>query len=150
MDPTIRLGSFKSEPGNPPQEVPGQLCFLPRDHLTRPSRRRTETQRGSGIHNAHDMMNGLFQSWDDDYDQQELRLKDGSQLQFVDSLSTVASTSIKKFQYACLVRDERMVLVWHDDLQQIIPHATRLEEKLLSLVRLDLLQILLKEKLTCS
>jgi hypothetical protein len=97
-----------------------------------------------------DMMNGLFQSWDDDYDQQELRLKDGSQLQFVDSLSTVASTSIKKFQYACLVRDERMVLVWHDDLQQIIPHATRLEEKLLSLVRLDLLQILLKEKLTCS
>jgi len=40
----------------------------------------------------------------------------------------------KKFQYACLVRDERMALVWHDDLQQIIPHATRLEEKLLSLV----------------
>jgi hypothetical protein len=79
-----------------------------------------------------EMIEGLFQSWDDD--RKDLRLKDGSQLQFVNSLSTVASTNIKKFQYACLVRDERMALVWHDDLQQIIPHATRLEEKLLSLV----------------
>jgi hypothetical protein len=79
-----------------------------------------------------EMIDGLFQSWDED--QKDLILKDGSQLQFVDSLDTVASASIKKLQYACLVRDERMVLVWHDDLQQIIPHATRLEEKLLSLV----------------
>jgi len=29
-----------------------------------------------------------------------------------------------------------MALVWHDDLQQIIPHATRLEEKLLFIGKL--------------
>lgn len=79
-----------------------------------------------------DMISGIFESCDEG--QNELKLKDGSQLQFVDSLAVVASTGIKKFQYACLVREERMLLVWHDDLQQIIFHATRLEEKLLSLV----------------
>jgi hypothetical protein len=90
-----------------------------------------------------DMINGLFESWDDG--QTELRLKDGSQLQFVESLATVASMSIKKFQYACLVREEQIVLIWHDDLQQIIPHATRLEEKLLSLVSLGSFCTLLKQ-----
>ena len=70
--------------------------------------------------------------------QSDLIMTDGSQLQVVDSLAEVAATNIKKFQYACLVRNERMMLVWHDDLQQILPHAKSLEEKLLSLVSLPL------------
>jgi hypothetical protein len=41
---------------------------------------------------------------------------------------------LKKLQYAALVRREETLLVWHDDLQQILPHSMRLEEKLLSLV----------------
>jgi hypothetical protein len=44
-----------------------------------------------------------------------------------------------------LVREEQIVLIWHDDLQQIIPHATRLEEKLLSLVSLGSFCTLLKQ-----
>jgi len=69
--------------------------------------------------------------------QSEVLLTNGSQLQVVDSLAEIASSSIKKFQYACLVRQEGMMLVWHDDLQQILPHARALEEKLLSLVSLE-------------
>jgi hypothetical protein len=61
--------------------------------------------------------------------QSDLVLTDGSQIQVVDSLEEVATTNIKKFQYACLVRQERMMLVWHDDLQQILPHVKTLEEK---------------------
>jgi hypothetical protein len=70
--------------------------------------------------------------------QTELRFKDGSQLQIIDSLASAQPSNVKKFQYACVVRYERLILVWHDDLQQIIPQATRLEEKLLSLVSADL------------
>lgn len=66
--------------------------------------------------------------------QTELRFKDGSQLQIIDSLTFAQPTTVKKFQYACVCRQERLVLVWQDDLQNIIPHANRLEEKLLSLV----------------
>ncbi|KAK3685939.1 glycosyl transferase family group 2-domain-containing protein [Podospora appendiculata] len=66
--------------------------------------------------------------------QTELRFIDGSQLQVAESLDVMASSNVKKFQYACLVRQEGILLVWHDDLHQIVPTATRLEEKLLSLV----------------
>ncbi|KAK3944154.1 glycosyl transferase family group 2-domain-containing protein [Diplogelasinospora grovesii] len=66
--------------------------------------------------------------------QTELKLMDGSQLQIAESLGCMVSSNTKKFQYAALVRQEGMLLVWHDDLQQIIPQASRLEEKLLSLV----------------
>lgn len=66
--------------------------------------------------------------------QTELPMSNGSQLQIMDSLNDVANTTIKKFQYACLIRKERLLLLWHDDLQHIIPHASRMEEKLLSLV----------------
>lgn len=68
--------------------------------------------------------------------QTELRFKDGSQLQVIDSLTFAQPTTVKKFQYACVCRQERLVLVWQDDLQNIVPQATRLEEKLLSLVSL--------------
>lgn len=71
--------------------------------------------------------------------QTELPMNGGSQLQIMDSLNDVATTTIKKFQYACLIRKERMLLLWHDDLQHIIPHASRMEEKLLSLVRIPIL-----------
>ncbi|UNI18966.1 hypothetical protein JDV02_005195 [Purpureocillium takamizusanense] len=64
----------------------------------------------------------------------ELKFKDGSQVQIIDSLSFAHSATVKKFQYACICRQERLVLVWHDDLQNIVPAATQMEEKLLSLV----------------
>ncbi|KAK0636223.1 putative glycosyltransferase family 2 protein [Bombardia bombarda] len=66
--------------------------------------------------------------------QRELRLMDGSQLQIAESLSCMSETNIKKLQYACLVKHEGILLVWQNNLQQIIPTATKLEEKLLNLV----------------
>jgi hypothetical protein len=69
--------------------------------------------------------------------QTELRFKDGSQLQIIDSLTSAQPSNVKKFQYACICRQERLVLVWQDDLQNIIPQATRVEERLLSLVSLS-------------
>ena len=63
------------------------------------------------------------------------QMLDQSQLQVVESLAQMGTSSIKKFQYACLVRQEKLLLVWHDDMQRIMPHAQRLEEKLLSIVR---------------
>lgn len=66
--------------------------------------------------------------------QTELRFKDGSQIQIVESLSFAQTSTVKKYQYACVCRQERLILVWQDDLQNIIPQATRIEERLLSLV----------------
>jgi hypothetical protein len=66
--------------------------------------------------------------------QTELKLMDGSQLQIAESLDSMLPSNVKKFQYACLVKHEAILLMWHDDLEQIIPMATRIEEKLLSLV----------------
>lgn len=66
--------------------------------------------------------------------QTELKFKDGSQVQIIESLTLAQPTSVKKFQYACVCRRERLILVWHDDLQGIVPQATRMEEKLLALV----------------
>jgi hypothetical protein len=66
--------------------------------------------------------------------QTDTKLNDGSQLQVLPSLDAVTAASVRKFQYACLVRQEKMLLVWHDDLEHIVPHAARMEEKLLALV----------------
>lgn len=66
--------------------------------------------------------------------QTELRFRDGSQLQIIDSLTLAQPSNVKKFQYACVCRQERLVLVWQDDIQNMIPQATRIEERLLSLV----------------
>lgn len=68
--------------------------------------------------------------------QTELRLSNGSQLQVVESMADIASAThkVKKFQYACLVRREKVLLVWHDDLQMILGHANDIEGKLLALV----------------
>jgi hypothetical protein len=86
-----------------------------------------------------DMLEGILNSLAPG--QTELHFKDGSQLQIIDSLSIAHPTSVKKFQYACICRQEKLVLVWQDDLQKIIPQATSIEEKLFSLVRF-LLQVL--------
>ncbi|TLD36321.1 NCP1 protein [Venturia nashicola] len=65
--------------------------------------------------------------------QTEIYLGNGSQLQIIDSLASI-STSTKKLQYAALIREEKLMLVWHDDLDRIMNHAARLEDKLLGLV----------------
>ncbi|KAK3378037.1 glycosyl transferase family group 2-domain-containing protein [Podospora didyma] len=79
-----------------------------------------------------EMLDGILDSLSPG--QTELRLMDGSQLQISDSLESMAPSNVKKFQYACLIRLEGILLLWHDDLQQIIPTATKLEEKLLALI----------------
>jgi hypothetical protein len=66
--------------------------------------------------------------------QTDLLLTDGSQLQVINSLDEILIKNVKKFQYAALLRTEKMLLVWHDDLQKILPHAMATEGKLLSLV----------------
>ena len=80
------------------------------------------------------MLDGILKSLSPG--QTEIRFKDGSQVQIIDSLALAHSASVKKFQYACVCRQERLILVWHDDLQHVVPVATQTEEKLLSLVRL--------------
>jgi hypothetical protein len=69
--------------------------------------------------------------------QNELILRDGSQYQIVESMADIsrgASSSIKKFQYTCLVKKEQVVLLWHDDREKILQHAQEVERKLLALV----------------
>jgi hypothetical protein len=69
--------------------------------------------------------------------QTELVLQDGSQYQIVESLAEIskgASNKIKKFQYACIVKREKIILVWHDDIQMIFTHGQDVEKKLLALV----------------
>ncbi|KAM3450030.1 hypothetical protein MY3296_006427 [Beauveria thailandica] len=66
--------------------------------------------------------------------QTELRLKDGSQLQVIDSLNQAHPTTVKKYQYACICQQERMLLVWHDDISHVLGHAAHLEEKLLTMI----------------
>lgn len=66
--------------------------------------------------------------------QSELRFKDGSQLQVIDSLAHAYPTTVKKYQYACICQAERMLLVWHDDISHVLNHAAQLEEKLLAMI----------------
>lgn len=70
----------------------------------------------------------------DDHESQ-LRFSNGSQIQIYDSLEAIAhSPSIKKFQYAALVRQERLLLIWHDDLSAILSQAMEIESRILGLV----------------
>lgn len=69
--------------------------------------------------------------------QNELLLPNGHLLQVIPSLSDLASSpasSVKRFQYAALIQEERLVLVWHDKPGEILNHAAAVEEKLVSLV----------------
>jgi hypothetical protein len=68
--------------------------------------------------------------------QTEVILPRGSQLQVIESLSEIVrSGRVKKFQYAALIREEQVLLIWHDDLDKILTHAASVEDKLLALVR---------------
>ncbi|KXJ93222.1 glycosyl transferase family group 2-domain-containing protein [Microdochium bolleyi] len=69
-------------------------------------------------------------------EQSEIILENGSQLQVVESLAAIAagSANLRFFQYAALLREERVLLVWHDDLDKVLRHAAEMEHKLLSLV----------------
>ncbi|EEP77315.1 conserved hypothetical protein [Uncinocarpus reesii 1704] len=69
--------------------------------------------------------------------QTELVLPNGFQVQILDSLSEIAcspSSSVKKFQYAAFIREESILLVWHDELDRILVHAENVEGKLLSFI----------------
>ncbi|EPS39591.1 hypothetical protein H072_6642 [Dactylellina haptotyla CBS 200.50] len=69
-------------------------------------------------------------------DQKELVLKrGGDRYQVVDSLEEIAQASpkdISRFQYICFVREERVVLLWHDSIKEIVDHAAKVEETFLS------------------
>jgi hypothetical protein len=70
-------------------------------------------------------------------EQTMLVLPNGFQVQVIDSIEDIAASPtniVKKFQYAALIRRERLLLVWHDDLDVILSHAANVEGKLLSLV----------------
>lgn len=66
--------------------------------------------------------------------QQELRLKGGSQLQILDSLASCTAAGVKKFQYGAILRQEGVLLVWQDEIQHVLAHAQRMEDKLLTYV----------------
>lgn len=69
--------------------------------------------------------------------QARLFLPNGSQVQVYPSLAHMAfspSSAIKKYQYAALIRKERILLIWHDKLDSILVHAAAVESKLLALV----------------
>ncbi|THC88545.1 hypothetical protein EYZ11_012006 [Aspergillus tanneri] len=76
-------------------------------------------------------------------DQTEVVLPSGSQLQVIDSIRDLSSSPlslVKKFQYAALLREEHVLLVWHDRLENILDHVADLEERLLALVRINPLE----------
>jgi hypothetical protein len=65
----------------------------------------------------------------------ELMFQNGSQIQIFESMADIAaSIAIRKFQYAALVRQERLLLVWHDDLGAILSQAMDIESRMLALV----------------
>lgn len=66
--------------------------------------------------------------------QTELMMKGGYQLQVLESLASVSSSSVKKFQYAAILRKEGLMLVWQDDVTQILGHAQHMEDRLLAYV----------------
>lgn len=71
--------------------------------------------------------------------QSELVLSNGSLLQVIDSLADIImlpSSAVKKYQYGALLRQEQMLLVWHDSVDQLFSHSIDLEAKLMALVGL--------------
>lgn len=63
-----------------------------------------------------------------------LMMKGGYQLQVISSLAAVSSSSVKKFQYAAILRKEGILLVWQDEITRILTHAQGMEDKLLNYV----------------
>lgn len=63
-----------------------------------------------------------------------LVMKGGYQLQAVESLAAVTSASVKKFQYGAILKKEGVLLVWQDEARDILLHAQRMENKILSYI----------------
>lgn len=66
--------------------------------------------------------------------QTELMMKGGYQLQVLESLASVSSSNVKKFQYAAILRKEGLMLVWQDEITHVLGHAQHMEDKLLTYV----------------
>ncbi|KAF4974960.1 hypothetical protein F66182_17602, partial [Fusarium sp. NRRL 66182] len=69
--------------------------------------------------------------------QTELILPNGYQVQIIESYADIVgshSNMVKKYQYAALIREEHLLLVWNDDMNAILNHAADVESKLLSLI----------------
>lgn len=66
--------------------------------------------------------------------QTELVMKGGYQLQVIESLASVSSSNVKKFQYAAILRKEALLLVWQEEITHILSHAQHMEDKLLAYV----------------
>lgn len=64
--------------------------------------------------------------------QTELVMKGGYRLQVLESLAAVSSSSVRKLQYAAVLRREGLLLVWQDDITHILGHAQHMEDKLLA------------------
>ena len=67
--------------------------------------------------------------------QAEIKFADNSQLQIMESIADADLSTVKQFQYACICRQEGLILVWHDDIASLVTQAQKVEERLLSLVR---------------
>lgn len=62
---------------------------------------------------------------------------DSTQYQILDSFEAMAKASsnkLKRFQYTCFVRRERVILLWGDDVESILTHGDKLERQLLTVV----------------
>jgi hypothetical protein len=84
---------------------------------------------------ATDTTNALFETLEDDKD--SLVFPSGARYQIVDSIEDICTGyngRVKKFQYTCIVRKERIVLVWHDDISMIMAHAEKIEQNFVSLM----------------
>jgi hypothetical protein len=79
---------------------------------------------------------------DNDDEIQDVVLGNGSQLQVVESLSDLVRDGLTpsgRLQRAVLVKEERVLLAWHDDVDKLLVQMTQLEGKLLEIVSLELL-----------
>ena len=64
----------------------------------------------------------------------------GMKIQIVQSLAELASgtTVVTKKSYMCILREERVVLLWNDSVEGILTHGTDVEGILVGIVSLDL------------
>lgn len=64
----------------------------------------------------------------------------GLKIQIVQSLAELASgtTAVTRKSYMCILREERVVLLWNDSVEGILTHGTDVEGLLVGIVSLDL------------
>ncbi|KAK6520673.1 hypothetical protein TWF506_000922 [Arthrobotrys conoides] len=63
--------------------------------------------------------------------------KEGVQVQILESLDKIidsAGKTVRKFQHVCFLRQERAVLLWHDNTRTIFKHAEQINIKMMSLL----------------